>query len=93
MNYAKRTDANHSAVMRALRSCGWLAYDVSGTPGFFDAVAVRRGVVRFVEIKDGDKCPSARRLTHQQEKLHEYFAQFGATVVILTGVDDAIRLS
>lgn len=66
---AARTDANHSAVVAALRSIGASVADTSGVGrGFPDLVAGFRGRNWLLEVKDGDKPPSARDLTPDQIK-------------------------
>jgi hypothetical protein len=66
---AKRVDGNHGEVRDHLRAVGWRIYDSSGFGrGFPDFVASRRGFTALVEVKDGSKVPSARKLTDAQEK-------------------------
>lgn len=93
MSYARRTDANHSVVIEALRRCGWFVLDCSRVGhGFFDAIVCRRGRVVFAEIKDGTKPASRQRLTASEGAMHEDFRRAGAEVVILRSVEEAIRL-
>lgn len=93
MAYARRTDANQSELVEALRACGWYVCITSAFGGgFFDAIAVKGGDVRFLEIKDGSKPPSARKLTPAEQAMHEDFQAAGAQVVILETVEQAVRL-
>lgn len=91
--YAKRTDSNHAQILETLTKCGWYCLDTSragfGAP---DAIAVRRGEVKLIEIKDGSKPPSARRLTKTEEEVHAAFKAAGLPIVILTSVDEALAL-
>ncbi len=70
--HAGRTDANHTAVVKALRDIGAsvqsLAMVGDGCP---DAVAAKYGFNLMIEIKDGDKPPSQRQLTPDEKKWHE----------------------
>lgn len=86
----KRTDANHTEIIGALRQCGFAVHDTSAVgKGFPDCVAYRpREGVLLVEIKDGRKPPSARRLTRSEETFASRFP-----VVVLKSLDDVIRLS
>ncbi len=65
---AARTDANHSAIIKALRAIGASVADTSGVGlGFPDLVVGFRGRNWLVECKDQEKPPSKRRLTPHQE--------------------------
>jgi Holliday junction resolvase len=83
---AARIDDNHRDVVEALRQLG--ASVVSLAAGVPDALVGLRGKTYLVEIKDGSKSPSRRRLTPDQVAFVE--AWRGSPVVILTSVDDAI---
>ena len=64
---AARTDANHSDVVAALRSIGASVSDTSRAGnGFPDLVVGYRGRNWLIEVKDGEKPPSARKLTPAQ---------------------------
>jgi hypothetical protein len=62
--YAARVDANQARIVKALRKIG-----VAVTPlhtvgnGCGDLLASFRGIWAVLEIKDGSKPPSARKLT------------------------------
>jgi hypothetical protein len=63
----KRKDANHKAIVDALRRVGGHWIDTTGDPSTgLDGIAVYRGVVHLCEIKDGSKPPSARKLTDRE---------------------------
>lgn len=89
-----KVDANHADIVQALRSVGWYVIDLaragSGVP---DLLCVRRGMVQLVEVKDGSKKPSARRLTLAQIELHEDCRSAGVPVVIVSSVAEALELS
>ena len=65
----KRTDANHTEIIGALRQCGFAVHDTSSVgKGFPDCVAYRpREGVLLVEIKDGRKPPSASAATKKRK--------------------------
>jgi hypothetical protein len=68
---AARTDANQEAVVKALRAIGCKVYVSSSFgQGFPDLVVGFRGRFVLLEVKDGSKPPSARKLTPDQVKFH-----------------------
>ena len=64
MRRAARVDANQAEVFKAFRKLGCSVWDTSRLGGGFpDCVLGYGGVCITVEIKDGSKPPSARKLT------------------------------
>ena len=93
MRRAAKVDANHRQIRTALRQVGWTVHDLSGAGnGIPDLLCLKAGRVAFVEVKDGSKVPSARKLTPDQVALHEAFTAAGTPVHIVTSVEEAIRL-
>ena len=68
MRRAARTDANLSAVVQAFRALGC---SVHVTNGAWDATIGYGGLTMLIEVKDGAKPPSARKLTPAQERFRE----------------------
>lgn len=90
MRRAARTDANHAEILQAFRDCGFQVFDTSRLGGGFPDCVVHRnthGVV-LVEIKDGAKPPSARKLTPDEDEFAQRFP-----VDIVTSVDDVLALA
>jgi hypothetical protein len=92
MSYARRTDANHASLLLALVKYGWYVRDTSKVPNFFDALAIKHGRICFIEIKDGAKSLSRRKLRPNQEALHADFRRAGAEVVVLESLSDLAQL-
>ena len=90
--YRRRTDANHADIVAALRKTGWIVWDTHHYPEFVDAIAMKAGRLKFIEIKDGSKPPSARRLTLAQEHLHGWLQWAEHPVVVLASVEEALNL-
>jgi hypothetical protein len=85
---AARVDDNHRAVKRALEQIGCSVLDLAAVGGGApDLVVGWRGRNFLVEVKDGSKPPSKRRLTPQQQTFH---AQWRGQIMVVTGVADAI---
>ena len=90
---AAKIDANHRQIRAALERIGWLVIDFSACGrGIPDLYAFKAGRSVWLELKDGDKPPSARILTPDQERLHARLRAAGAEIHILTSIEEAIRL-
>lgn len=90
MRWAARKDANHNHITNALEVIGVQVIDTSRLGEFVDCVLMFRGVVHLVEIKDGSKCESARRLTLAQIRLREKARLAGVTIQLFESVDQAL---
>lgn len=72
MRRAARTDANHAEIVRSLRVIGASVEDLSRVGGGCpDLLVGYHGVTLLLEVKDGTKPPSARKLTGDQVTWHE----------------------
>jgi hypothetical protein len=81
-----RTDATQKDVVKALRAIGCsVAVTSSLGKGFPDIVCALRGRTVLMEIKDGSKPPSARKLTPDEERFRQ--AWRGEYVVVLSAQD------
>ena len=69
MSRAKRTDANQTAIVRDLSKLGFsVAITSMVGNGFPDLVIAKANKTAVVEIKDGTKPPSQRKLTPDEIK-------------------------
>lgn len=93
MRRRTRTDRNHAEIADALRAVGW---DVTNTAhvgyGFPDMIANKPDRIAFIEVKDGNKAPSARVLTDQEVQMHGWLKKAGIEVKVLTSVEEAVSL-
>ena len=71
MSFGNRTDANHAAIRARFRELCPVVIDCSQIGmGFADLLVVTQdNELILVEVKDGSKPPSARRLTEMQKKV------------------------
>ena len=69
MRRAARRDANERRVIDALRTCGAYVKQINDE-GLADLLVFYRGYTLILEVKDGDKPPSARALTPAEAKFH-----------------------
>ena len=84
MRRAARTDDNQPAIVKALRRAGVRVHITSGLGGGFpDIVASRMAEgspLVMLEIKDGAKPPSARKLTEAEAEFHRTWEDHVAVV-------------
>lgn len=86
--YAKRIDANQNSIVKALRAKGATVRVVSQGDGLPDLLVGYKGETALLEVKDGDKPPSARTLTTAEEK---FFTEWtGGMLVIVNSVQEAL---
>jgi hypothetical protein len=85
---AAKVDANQKEIVEALRSIGATVQHLHAVAqGCPDLLVGRQGVNYLLEIKDGAKPPSGRKLTPDQVAWHSLWQ--GAAVVVKS-VDEAI---
>jgi hypothetical protein len=72
MRRAARVDNNHAAIVRDLTMAGMKAVSTASMgKGFPDLAVGYRGLTCFLEVKDGEKCDSAKQLTADEKAWHE----------------------
>jgi hypothetical protein len=85
-----KIDANQPEVVKAFRRCGFTVVCTHTVGnGFPDLVVARHGWTALIEIKDGSKCKSARKLTPDEEKFHR---EWPGEIHIIESPDDVVRL-
>ena len=90
MKYAARKDANQDTIVKALRKMGATVTSVhqigNGLP---DLLVGFRNTNYLFEIKDGNKSPSRRKLTEDEERWMERWQGHSHVV---KSVDEAINI-
>ena len=85
-----RVDRNQGLIVDALRGVGAsVAITSSVGAGFPDIVVGYRGVNYLMEIKDGEKPPSRRQLTADEERFHQTWR---GGVVVVNNVEEALAI-
>ena len=89
----KRVDENQRAIVERFRALGAEVAILSslgnGVPDLIVCHPLIPGWQCFVEVKDGNKKPSARRLTPDEERFH---ARWTGNLVIISSTNEAETL-
>lgn len=86
---AARVDENQAQVVKAFRKLGCSVLIISQLKNCADLVCGKNGKNILVEVKDGRKPPSARKLTNGEQKFRDSW--FGAAVTV-ESLDDVVRV-
>jgi len=90
---ARSTDGNHTEIIKAFRAMGCSVADLSRLGGGIPDLAVGLyGRTVLVEVKDGRKPPSKRRLTPDQRQFLEQWQGSYAIVETLDDVEMTVRM-
>lgn len=86
---AARIDANQPEIVKALRDVGASVQSIASIgQGCPDLLVGYREQTFVMEVKDGAKPPSERKLTDDERDWH---ADWRGQLVIVESVDDALR--
>ena len=90
MRLKAKVDANQKQIVTALRDAGCSVQSLAATGrGVPDLLVGRAGKNILMEIKDGSRTPSERKLTPDQEIWH---SAWRGQIHVVTSTDDALRL-
>jgi hypothetical protein len=89
MRRAMRVDANQEQIVSALRARGAGVRVISQGDGIPDLLVGYKGFTILMEVKDGQKVPSARKLTPAEQKFFDDWQ--GGMLVIVNSVDEALE--
>jgi len=90
MRRANRIDDNQNDIVTALRKAGAYVRVISQGEGIPDLLVGFRGETMLMEVKDGNKPPSARALTDAEKKFFNEWR--GGLLVVVDSVEDALRM-
>jgi hypothetical protein len=90
MRRANRIDDNQNDIVTALRKAGATVRVISQGEGIPDLLVGFRGETILLEVKDGNKPPSARTLTPAEKKFFDEWE--GGLCMVVKSVEDAIEL-
>lgn len=83
--YAAKADANQPEIVAALRQAGFVVWHIKWP---VDLLVGCGSAWLPMEIKDGQKPPSARKLTEDQEL---FLATGGGPISVVTDAEGAVR--
>lgn len=85
----KKVDANHSEIVKGLRAIGATVRSTAMVGNGFPDIAVGfRGRTVLMEIKDGSKTASRRKLTEFEEAFH---AAWKGDAAVVGSLEDALK--
>ena len=87
-----RVDGNQKEIVKALRSCGAVVYHVHTIKNLFDILVAYNGQLIAVEIKDGTKPESARKLTPGELECKTSLESVGVTYNVVNSIPEALKL-
>ena len=91
MAYAKKVDANQAEIVKALREIGVHVFITSSLgKGFPDLVCDFYGTLLLVEIKDGSRILSQRKLTPREA---DFYVIWQNHTVIIESVSQALKIA
>ena len=90
MRRANRIDANQNEIVDALRAAGAVVRIISQGEGIPDLLVGYNGYTILMEVKDGDKVPSKRKLTEAEQKFFDEWE--GGFLVIINNVQEAVDM-
>lgn len=86
--YARKVDDNHREIVATLEALGCTVHSTAGLgAGFPDLLVLCAGQLRLVEVKDGRKPKSQRKLTPAEEAFGRKFP-----VALVECREDAVGL-
>jgi Holliday junction resolvase len=88
MKFPRRVDKNQPQIVKVLRDMGCKVFVTSSMGnGFPDLAVLINKLTYLIEIKDGEKPPSAQKLTISEKEFHELWEN---TVIMINSVESAI---
>ncbi len=90
MRRAAKIDVNQPEIVAALRKVGATVQSLAATgDGCPDLLVGFKGQTYLLEIKDGQKVPSAQKLTTDQVAWHSVWS--GGNLTVVKTIDEALK--
>jgi len=92
MRTIARVDRNHAEIVAAMRKIGAHVVNTSQLKNAFDCIAFYAGKTFIIEIKDGTKTASKKKLTEGELKTKEAIENRGVKYHVIESINEAIDL-
>ena len=86
---AARTDDNQQEIVKAFRALGWYVLIISQLKNCCDIIVCKNGRTIAVEIKDGSKTLSQRKLTTGEQEFRDAWQ---GEYALIESVEDVINI-
>lgn len=86
---AAKKDANHNEVTNTFASLGYSVLDISQLKNCCDAIVAKGNRTIAIEIKDGSKPPSQRKLSEGEKTFRD---NWNGEWALIESVEDVINL-
>lgn len=90
MRTAARKDDNHNEIKDCFSSLGWSVLDVAQLKKCCDLFVSKKGETVAVEIKDGNKPPSQRKLTSGEQTFKD---TWNGNWRLVESIDDVLQIN
>ncbi len=87
---AARTDDNQTEIVKLFRKLGWYVLIIAQLKNCCDLMISKDGRTVAVEIKDGNKIPSKRKLSTGEQKFKDKWL---GEYALIESEDDALNLN
>lgn len=91
MRTAAKKDANHNEIADRLVELGWVVQDLSQLKNCCDMAAAKNFFTVMIEVKDGSKPPSQRKLTKGETEFRNKWCQQGVWY-LCESIEDVDRM-
>lgn len=89
---AYHKDSNHNEVVRDINRLGFEVWDMSVYGFPVDLYLIKNGKSAWVEIKDGKKRKSKRKLTDECKRFKEFLERNGSELFTVESTEAALEL-
>lgn len=87
-----KVDENQPKIVEALRKAGAFVVITSQLKNAFDILVAFQGKLFIMEIKDGEKPPSARKLTDGEIKCKKGIEGVGCIYHVVLSIEEALNV-
>ena len=87
-----RVDNNQKEIVEFLRKEGAIVKHVHTVKNLFDIIVFHNSKIYCVEVKDGNKPPSSRKLTPGEEQCKEDMESVGVKYWIISSKEEALKM-